>query len=131
MKKRLLIALVLLLLPLTGSRQPARRTVRIVNRAEVVFYQPGRLMELQLRDPGKLTSLMNCLRLASPYGNIPAPDPTGHLYRITLHYSDQSQQVCYLQDYRYFSPDGTTWQKVRTNEIHYFYLLLHLLPPDR
>jgi len=126
------LILVFLLLPLSGSVQVAAPLPRYVTGAQVSFYQPDRQQTLQYKDPAKISSLLTCLRLATPYGQVKAAEanPNAHHYRITLQYSDQTQQVYHLQDYRYFSKDGKTWQKVLPEKAHYLYLLLQLLPSD-
>lgn len=131
-KKMLLIFLTVFLLPLTGSVRPGKHVYRYVTQAQVVFFQPGRQQTLHYTDPGKISSLLNCLRLAAPYGRVTAAqtNPNAHHYRITLQYSDQTRRVYHLQDYRYLSSDGVSWQKVPVRQAHYLYLLLHMLPSD-
>ena len=131
-KRYLLALLAVFLLPLAGSRQPATQSPRYVTEAEVIFCQPEGQTHLTYRQPSKISSVLTCLRLAAPHGQVKAADtnPDAHHYRITLSYSDTTRQVYHIQDYRYLSPDGIIWQKVRTNNAHMLYLLVHLLPGD-
>ena len=131
-KRYLLLLLAMLLLPLAGSREPKRPGIRYVTQAHIFFQQPEVEKELLYREPAKLSSVLTCLRLAAPYGQVKQADadPTGHRYVITLTYSDTTRQVYYLQDYRYFTRDGILWQKVRPDRAQLFYLLIQLLPGD-
>ena len=125
MKKRLLILLILLL-PLTGS---CRRVplVRLLQEARVDFYEPPQT--IRYRDQGKLSELLNCLRLARPGAPV-QPEDGGQLCRIRLYYTDGSLQDRYLQNYRSISTDGTQWSKISPDSASYLYVLLHLLPGD-
>ena len=131
--KRILILIIcLFLLPLAGSRQPPKPRIRYVTEADILFRYPAGEKQLCYLDPSKISSVLTCLRLAAPYGQVKQADadPTGHRYQITLTYSDMTRQVYYLQDYRYFTRDGILWQKVKPEKAHLLYLLIRLLPGD-
>ena len=131
-KQYALLLLALLLLPLAGSREPVRPGIRYVTQAHILFRQPEQEKQLLYREPAKISSVLTCLRLAAPYGQVKQADadPTGHQYQITLTYSDMTRQIYYLQDYRYFTRDGILWQKVKPDKAHLLYLLIQLLPSD-
>ena len=134
MKKKLwmISLLTVFLLPVAGSIRPGKYIYRYVTQAEVVFFQSEQQQVCHYTDPSKISSLLTCLRLAAPYGQVKTAEanPNAHHYRITLQYSDQTRQVYHLQDYRYLSKDGKTWQKVPPKKAHYLYLLLRMLPSD-
>ena len=131
-KRYCLILLALFLFPMAGSRQPQPTRIRYVTQAQIQLTQSDAQLERSYRDPAKITSVLTCLRLAAPYGQVKQADvePTGHSYRISLVYSDTTRQTYYLHDYRYFTQDGIHWQKVRPDRAQYFYLLVQLLPED-
>ena len=131
-RKYIFLLVPLFLFLLSGSRPVPRQTARYVVQAEVLFTQPGQTLTLHFRQTKKLTSLLTCLRLAAPEGlsNAPPMDENAHHYRITLYYSDRTQRVFHLENYRYLSSDRKTWQKVPADKAHLFYLLIHLLPSD-
>ena len=131
-KKYLLIVFSLFLFLIAGSGQALHQVGRYVVRAEVVFSQPGQQIALYYHQPEKLSSLLTCLRLARTKGpaKLPPAGENDHSYRITLFYSDRTSRVFQLQNYRYLSSDGKTWQKVPEAKAQLLYLLVHLLPGD-
>ncbi len=131
-KKHILLILSLFLFLVSGSRPMPRQTIRYVVAAEVFFTQPGQQLTLHYDQTQKLTSLLTCLRLAAPQGLTKPPpvDENAHHYKITLFYSDQTQRIFDLENYRYLTSDGKTWQKIPAEKAHLFYLLIHMLPSD-
>lgn len=132
MKKRFLLVLTLLFLPLTGSRPIAKPAVRLLQEAKIDFYGPDSNAVIHYRDPEKLQELLNCLRLTRPHGRVEPSqmNADGHFCRIRLYYSTGAVETRYLQDYRFLSTDGTLWQKIPANTSYYLYLLFHLVPGD-
>lgn len=132
-KQLLLLVIIFLLCFLSGTAAvPKASPYRYVTGAELIFFQPDRHQTFYYTDPGKLSSLLTCMRLAAPYGQVKTAEanPDAHHYRITLQYSDDTQNVYHLQDYRYLSKDGKTWQKVKPDNAYFLYLFMQLLPPD-
>ena len=86
------------------------------------FYDPPQ--SIYYRDQGKLSELLNCLRLARPGAQV-QPEDSGRLCRIRLYYTDGTLLDRYLQDYRRISIDGTLWNNIPTTASSYLYLLLH------
>ena len=131
-KKHILLILSLFLILLSGSQPAPGPRPRYVVAAQVQFTQPGQERTLYYHQQEKLTSLLTCLRLAAPKGltHLPPQDETAHRYRITLFYSNGTQNVFLLENYRYLSSDGKTWQKIPDKKAHLLYLLVHLLPED-
>lgn len=106
---------------------------RYVIRAQVSLYQGQRQQTKIYLQPQKINSLLNFLRMTDPRGNIRTAQsiPDSHHYRIALLYSDGSENVYHLQDYRYFCKNSGVWQKISTSHAQLLYPLLQLLPPDQ
>lgn len=117
-----LLPLVLVLVLSSACHRP--RSSRHVAWAEVTCLQTD--TTYTYHRSADLTSLLTWLRLlrpGTPVKAISAPQET-IVYRICLHFSDNTQRTYHLQNFRYLSADGQTWRTVRSA---YAYQLLSIL----
>ena len=111
---------------------PAKARNRYVVQAEVLLQKGEYRQVWSYRQPKKINSILNFLRTTDPRGRVYAAKPLtdSHHYRITLHYSDSSRRVYYLQDYQYFNKNTDIWQRISFSHAQLLYPLLQLLPTD-
>lgn len=105
---------------------------RYVVQVQVILHKNGHQQTWNYRQPQKINSILNYLRTTDPRGRVYTAESLAdsHHYRITLYYSDGSQNAYHLQDYRYFCKDPALWQRVSSSHAQLLYPLLQLLPPD-
>ena len=113
--------LLLMCLVLTGCQKPQARHVTAVTVEGVGIFRT-------YESPQALTSWLTWLRILRPRGKVaPIPAPENpQVYRITLRFSDSTTATYHLQDFRYFTKDGQTWQHVSPTYAHQILTLLHL-----
>ena len=104
---------------------------RYVTKAEVVFCHEDQTQIRIYQSQGKLTSLLNYLRLTRsiPGREIVEPE-SQHRYRISLWFSDGSSSVYRLYGYSLLSGNDGPWQAVLPVHAQLIYPLFYYLPSD-
>lgn len=118
------------LIPFGGSAAAPQN--RYIVQVRVILHKNEHQQTWNYRQPKKINSFLNYLRTTDPRGRVYSAQPVSdsHRYRITLYYSDGSQNDYHLQDYRYFCKNPDLWQRVSSAHAQLLYPLLQLLPSD-
>ena len=127
-----LICLLILCVIIPFGTGPSAAKNRYVVQAQISLYKSGQQHNWTYLQPEKISSILNYLRTTEPRGRVycAQSDANSHHYRITLYYSDGSENTYYLQDYRFFCKNTDLWQRVSDVHAHLLYPLLQLLPTD-
>ncbi len=118
------------LLPGAENKRRPSPDCRLVTQAQVQFQQGENHLERIYTQPEKISTLLNYLRTADPYGlakKLPAQES---LCQVVLHYSDNSTGFYRQLNGRYFCRNQQPWQKTDSHHGTLLYPLLLLLPGD-